>query len=333
MNDQPPLTDPADSGPGLERAIPTSRDVAKLAGVSQSSVCRVFDKKWADKISPKLEKRVREAAQALGYSPNALARGLTAQRSGIVGLVISEDFNDFYYDIMRRMTNELQMLGIRVMLFNASPHRNIDHVIRQLQEYRVDGILFTAASLSSKVSPLQCEVPLVLVNVYTDTPFCSSVICDNFGGSKEMASYLYECGGRDFLYVSAENSRYYDVSDRKSGFLAGLREKGITECRIERGDYSYESGKEIGRRLFCGSKRPDTIFSCGSRMAFGIMDVARYEFGIRIPEDLSVAGYDDLVMTDLDAYGLTCVQQPSQALAKTAVRSSVCGIISGTHRD
>lgn len=87
---------------------PTSRDVALRAGVSQSSVCRVFDSKWSDRISPALRERVLSAAKELGYSPNALARSLTANRSGIIGVVVSEDFNEFYYDLLRRITNELR---------------------------------------------------------------------------------------------------------------------------------------------------------------------------------------------------------------------------------
>ena len=118
---------------------PTSRDVALRAGVSQSSVCRVFDSKWSDRISPALRERVLSAAKELGYSPNALARSLTANRSGIIGVVVSEDFNEFYYDLLRRITNELQQMDMRVMIFNAAPYREIKQVFQKLVEYRVDG--------------------------------------------------------------------------------------------------------------------------------------------------------------------------------------------------
>lgn len=300
----------------------TSRDVARLAGVSQSSVCRVFDERWASKISPALREKVLSAAQELGYCPNAIARSLTAQRSGIIGVIISEYFNEFYYDLMRRITNELQAQGMRVMLFNAEPYRDVKQVLRSLVEYRVDGIIVTAAAISSVAEATfqDVSIPLVLVNIYSRTPFCSSVTCDNYVGSQNMAAYLVRSGARRFAYISAENSKYYDISDRREGFLAGLRQNGIQDCIMESGDYTYESGKEAARRLLDRPDRPDTIFACGSRMAYGVMDVARYEYGLRIPEDLSVAAYDDTFASALDSYRLTTVQQPSQELARTAIR-------------
>ncbi len=300
----------------------TSRDVAKRAGVSQSSVCRVFDERWNSKVSPALREKVLAAARELGYCSNAIARSLTAQHSGIIGVIISEDFNEFYYDVMRRITNSLQELGMRVMLFNAAPYRDVKQVLRSLLEYRVDGIIVTAAAISTvaEATLQESPVPLVLVNIYSRTPFCSSVICDNYSGSQNMADYLVRSGGQRFAYISAENSKYYDISDRREGFLNGLRRHGVYDCILESGDYTYESGKEAARRLLDRPDRPDTIFSCGSRMAYGVMDVARYEYNLKIPEELSVAAYDDTFASALDSYRLTTVQQPSQELSRTAIR-------------
>lgn len=301
---------------------PTSRDVALRAGVSQSSVCRVFDSKWSTRISPSLRERVLSAAKELGYSPNALARSLTVNRSGIIGVVVSEDFNEFYYDLLRRITNELQQLDMRVMLFNAAPYREIKQVFQKLVEYRVDGIIATAAAISNIAEPFHLDraTPLVLVNIYSREPFCDSVITDNYAGSKYMAQYLYECGCRNFVYVSAEKSRYFDVPDRKRGFFDYIQLKKDASIRHIAGDYSYQSGQEIARALFLEAGRPDCVFCSGSRMAYGVMDVARLEFGISIPEQLSIAAYDDMDASTLASYQLTAVQQPSDLLAHTAVK-------------
>ena len=306
-----------------EQAVhaPTSRDVALLAGVSQSSVCRVFDSKWSDRISPKLRQKVLSAAAELGYSPNAIARSLTVNRSGIVGVIVSEDFNEFYYDLLRRITNELQKQDMRVMVFNAAPYRDIGQVFQKLAEYRVDGVIVTAAAISSMAEPfkLDRDVPMVLVNIYSSEPFCDTVITDNYAGSMKAASYLYDCGHRDFVFVSAENSLYYDVPDRKRGFMDFIAQKSDATCTHIAGNYSYRSGQAVGRRIFSEGKKPDCIFCSGTRMAFGVMDVARYEFGYSIPDELSVAAYDDLNTTYLDSYNLTGVQQNSDELAKVAV--------------
>lgn len=316
--------------PKQETKLPTSRDVALLAGVSQSSVCRVFDKKWSDRVSPALYERVMAAAKELGYSPNAIAHTLTARQSGIIGVIVSEDFNEFYYHLLSRITNELQTLNMRVMLFNAAPYRDINEVFDKLTAYRVDGIIVTAAAISNEAEPFSraLPIPLVLVNIYSKAPFCNSVLTDNYLGSKKMAGYLYDCGCRDFLYVSAEKSRYFDIPDRKAGFIDGLNAKGCTSCRLMAGDYSYRSGQEIAREIFSGGKRPDCIFSCGSRMAYGIMDTARFEFGLSIPDDVSVAAYEDTFASALDAYCLTSVQQPIDELAHAAI-SLLCRQLSG----
>ncbi|MCI9120105.1 MAG: LacI family transcriptional regulator [Oscillibacter sp.] len=301
---------------------PTSRDVALAAGVSQSSVCRVFDEKWSDRIRPALRQHVLETAAKLGYRPNAIARSLTAQRSGIIGVVVSEDFNEFYYDILRRITNELQRQGLRVMVFNAMPYRDIDTVLSKLMEYQVDGIILTAAAISSVAAPFSLDLatPLVLLNIYSQTPFCSSVINDNYAGSYQMASYLYERGCRTFAYVSAEKSQYFDIPDRKLGFLDGLRERGCTDCLQLAGDYTYQSGQEIARQLFAQPEYPDCVFCSGSRMAYGLMDTARKEFQISIPEQLSVAAYDDTFASSLDSYALTAVCQGADEMVKTVLR-------------
>ena len=310
----------SDRGEGSDHAA-TSRDVALLAGVSQSSVCRVFDPKWSDRISPKLRDRVLSAARELGYSPNAIARSLTANRSGIIGIIASEDFNEFYFDLVRRITNELQKLDMRVMLFNAAPYHDIQQVFRKMTEYRVDGVIATAAAISNVAKPFYQErtVPMVLVNIYSTEPFCDSVVTDNYNGSRDMAQYLYERGYRRFAYVSAENSRYFDVPDRKSGFMDYLVDKPDAHCQCFAGDYSYRSGQEIGRVLLAQETRPDCVFCSGSRMAYGIMDTARQEFGLSIPEDLAVTGYDDLDASALGSYQLTAVQQNSEQLAKATV--------------
>lgn len=303
-------------------AIPTSKDVAKRAGVSQSTVCRVYDKQWDGKVKEATRMKVLNAAAALGYNPNALARSLTAQTTGIIGVVVSKTFNEFYYDILCRLTNELQAHGMRVMVYNAEPYGDLYDVLCKLVEYRVDGVIVTAASVTSKVPKLDFDlkIPMVLLNIYTEQPVFNSVYCENYKGAYQMAEFLTERGCTNFAYVSAQNSRFYDVATRRLGFLDGLERCGIDNCQIEHGDYTYESGKAAARRLLSMDHRPDTIFCAGARMAFGVMDVARNDFGLNVPEELSVAGYDDFPQVRLDAYQLTCLKQPSAAMVKESVR-------------
>lgn len=302
----------------------TSKDVAARAGVSVASVCRVFDKKWKGRVSAKLEQKVLAAAQELGYHPNALARGLISKRSGIIGVVMSEEFNSFYFDLFCRMTNLIQELGMRVMVFNAAAYRNLQDIFNCFLAYQVDGIIITAASLAAGFESLKGDTPfpapVILVNVYRHSTAWPSVICDNRRGTREMARYLYDMGGREFLFLSAFKSQYYDVEERLEGFRSGLEACGPHRLHIEYGDYTYESGREIARRVLSRKERPDTVFSTGTRMALGYMDAARYSFGLRIPADFNIAAYDDLIGAQFQSYDLTCIEQPSQELAEKAVQ-------------
>ena len=109
----------------------SSFDVAKRAGVSQSSVSRVFNEKWNDRISHKTREKVLKAAEELGYSPNALARGLNSNRTGIIGVVLSDTYNVYYYGLLNILTNLLQEYGLRVMVFNTAPDSDINQILRE----------------------------------------------------------------------------------------------------------------------------------------------------------------------------------------------------------
>lgn len=299
----------------------TSRDVAKMAGVSQSSVCRVFDQNWDGKISSKVRKKVMEAAQELNYCPSAIARSLTANRSGIVGIVVSEEFNQFYYDLLCRMTNQLQKIGMRVMLYNAEPYRDLDYVLEALREYRVDAVFITAAAISREAPPINIKfpVPFILMNIYAIQPFCTSVLTDNFDGSRRMALYMVKQGCKNFIYVTARKSKYFDVDLRRQGFLDGLAEFQMKDCTILDGDYSYESGKLLAKEIFENHGNHPSIFCSGSRMAYGIMDVAREQYQKLAVKDYSIAAYEDTFASGLDAYRLTSVQQDIDAMVEKGV--------------
>ncbi|MDR2932683.1 MAG: LacI family transcriptional regulator [Oscillospiraceae bacterium] len=290
----------------------TSIDVAKLAGVSQTSVSRVFNREWDDRVSDELRNKVLCAAEELGYSPNAIARGLIIQKTGIIGIVLADEFSVFYHHILSKLTNAFQQHDMRVMAFNIAPENDINQIITRLNQYQVDGIVITSAAMTQVMSEhwIQSGLPLVVLNAHMPETVCNSVYCDNFGATGQMAKHLYETGKRKFAYVSSGRSRYSDHIQRKQGFLNGLSQLNINDCKVFEGDFSYESGLEAGRTLFSENDFPDAVFCCGELMALGVMDVVRNEFGLRIPEDVAVAGYDDSFAASLGSYQLTAVHQP-----------------------
>ena len=174
-----------------------SNDVARLAGVSRSTVSRVFtDGAYA---SAETSERVRKAADQLGYSPNAIARSLSMNRTGLIGVIVGELDNPFYADILQVIGEKLQQRRLASLLFVANPSA-MDTLIPQVLSYRVDGVIISGAILSSKMA-LRCQsagIPVVLVNRYTDSDLISSVVGDNVGGAGQghgvddgLATVLY----------------------------------------------------------------------------------------------------------------------------------------------
>ena len=300
----------------------SSFDVAKRAGVSQSSVSRVFNEKWNDRISHKTREKVLKAAEELGYSPNALARGLNSNRTGIIGVVLSDTYNVYYYGLLNILTNLLQEYGLRVMVFNTAPDSDIDQILRRLLEYCVDGIIITSSALTHKISGewKKKGIPLVLLNVYSPNTDINMVYSDNYGAGERAARFLYGLGMREFAYVSAEESCYLNHDERQEGFLGGLKQCGITQCMIQAGDYSYESGYRAGDRIFASGLPVEAIFCANDLMALGVMDCGRLKYKYVPGEDYSIMGLDDTFAASLRSYSLTVLQQQNDILCKEAVR-------------
>lgn len=301
---------------------PTSIEVAKEAGVSQSTVSRVYNKKWENRIKEDTKKKVLKAAERLGYNPNAIARGLTSRHTNIIGIVISDKFNVFYYSILNKLTNLLQNEGMRTMVFNTPPDNDLNHILRRFLEYQVDGVIVTSSALTHQISSLLIDKapPMVLINSQSENAHCNTVYCDNYGACRKVAEYLCETGHKSFAYISSSKSLHSNHETRQNGFLQGLKDHGVNECLIVPGDYSYESGKAAGDILFSEAKIPDAVFCANDRMAMGIIDSARYKYKLRVPEDISVIGFDDSETVSQEPYQLTAISQRVDDMAEHTIK-------------
>ena len=296
----------------------TAADVAKQAGVSQSTVSRVFSKDCKAKIRPESRQRVLEAAQRLGYVPNAMAQTMASGHSGIIGVVVSNYFNLFYYQTLQIITNILSESGLRTMVFTADPQQDVNGLLESLFQYQVDGVILTSSALSHQLTArwTQRGLPAVLLNGYLPDLEISVVQSDQFGSGRMMAAYLTEVGHTRFAYVNTEHSPHKNYAPRQEGFLEGLREKGIQDCQIIPSGYSYQSGLEAGRALLSGSHVPDAIFCSGDLNALGVIDAVREQGTLRLGRDISVTGYDAPLLAELHAYSLTALTQQVSRLCQ-----------------
>lgn len=297
----------------------TSQEVAALAGVSQSAVSRVFTP--GSSVSRKTQEKVLAAAEQLGYRPNILARSLKSGKSRIIGLVVAYLENYFYPEIVERLSVELQKEGYHVLIFLAPvASANVDQIVREIMDYQVDGIVLASVVMSSDLAA-RCKstgVPVVLINRGNDDPSLSSVTTDNRGGGKALADYLCSLGHQRIAYIAGTQGATTQ-RDRELGFLDGLAEAGQTLFARAEGNFDYKTAQAAARELFATSRRPDAVFVGNDHMAFAVMDVLRFELGLRVPEDVSVVGFDDVPPAAWPAYNLTTYRQQADLMVAETV--------------
>ncbi|RFU13288.1 LacI family DNA-binding transcriptional regulator [Rhodobacteraceae bacterium W635] len=304
----------------MERKV-TSLQVAKRAGVSQSAVSRVFTP--GASVAPKTAEKVRKAALDLGYRPNVLARAMITGRSRIIGLVVAYLENHFYPEVLEKLSNALQEQGYHVLIFMASQTAgNIDDVVGEILDYQVEGIIIASVALSSDITS-RCEaagVPVVLFNRLQDDESLAGVASDNLAGGRKLARFLAAGEHRRIAHVAGWEGASTQ-RDREAGFLQGLAEAGLALHARAVGNFHADQAKAAALTLFDTDDRPDAVFVANDHMAFAVMDVLRYELGLRIPGDVSVVGYDDVTIAAWPSYALTTVRQPANRMVDATVRT------------
>ncbi len=288
----------------------TSLDVAKKIGVSQSAVSRVFTP--GASVSNEMEGRVLKAANELGYRPNMLARSLNTGKSRIIGLVVSYLDNQFYPNVLENLSSKLQESGYHILIFIASNGtKNLDQVLNEILDYQVDGIIMASVELSSVISKKidSAGIPVILLNRSLDNMRFSSVTSNNYNGGKQIANFLIKGGHRKISHI-AGNEKASTQRDRETGFIDGLKETGVDLFSREVGNFVLDEASSATRKMFSSKNSPDAVFVANDHMAFAVMDVLRIELGLKIPEDVSVIGYDDVKISSWPSYDLTTVRQP-----------------------
>lgn len=298
----------------------TATDVAKLAGVSQSAVSRVFTP--GASVAPATAAKVRAAAEKLGYSPNPLARAMITGKSRIVGLVVAYLENQFYPVAIERLSHALQARGYHILLFMASnAEGELDRLVTDLLAYQVDGIITASVAISSDVTR-RCSdagIPLVMFNRGQPGAGLSSVTSANSEGGRKVARFLIEGGHQRIAHISGWQGSTTG-RDRQQGLLEGLAEMGASPIAIIDGHYDRDIAVAATRELMTNRGRPDAIFAANDHMAFAVLDTLS-ELGVAVPEEVSVVGYDDVPIAAWRAYDLTTMRQPVNRMVEATVET------------
>jgi len=303
---------------GSPHRAPTESDVAKLAGVSQSAVSRAFTP--GASVAEATREKILKAAQELGYQPNLMARSLATRQSNIVALAISHLENPFYAQVVRELSDRLRETGRHILLFSTPPDEQVDPALEGVLSYQVDAIVLTATMASLELA-LQCQkagVPIVQINRESKIPGISTVRGQNRRAGELVADFLVAGGHKRFGFIGGtEHSGTSRI--RQDGFAEKLKSHGF-ETQIAYGDYTFEDAAVAARSLLGSASPPDALFCASDYMAFAALDVAKREFGLKVPDQLSVVGFDDVPEAAHAAYELTTFSQPAGALVAEAIK-------------
>jgi len=303
----------------------TALDVARLAGVSRSAVSRTLTE--GASVSPATRAKVLAAAETLGYHRNALVRGMVTQRSGIIGVVTGGLDNPFLAIALEQLARRLQQDGRNAFIYSGDAEHDLHRALPGMIEYRVDGCMF----LTNDISPHATAhyrakgVPLVLVfsagierlaSVPGRAPI-GAVSADNFDVSRRLAHHLVDQGAKTVAFMAGHPDSSSSRA-RGTGFAKGLAERDIQLTHSIDAGFHYAPALEAARALLRGPHRPDAVFCANDLMAMAVLDVARGELGLGVPDQLMVAGFDDTPLASGAAYDLTSVRQPVPAMIDAA---------------
>ena len=305
----------------------TSNEVAEAAGVSQSAVSRVFTP--GASVSAQTREKVLAAAAKLKYRPNAIARTLITNKSRLIGVVTPFLDNPFYSDVLQELSARLQQHAFQVLLFTGFRNKESEKLLTRILQYNVDGLIFASTTLSSAFAA-ECDalgVPVVLFNRTTRRDEVSSVTSNNTRGGRHVAEFLLAGGHRHFAFMAGITTSSTN-RDRETAYVKRLRAVGHELSHRVEANYSYTEALVGARAMFGSPKPPDAVFCANDQMALAVMEVARGEFGLRVPDEVSIIGYDDIRPASWPSFDLTTMEQPVLRMVETTVEFMLKRILS-----
>ncbi len=271
-------------------------------------------------MSKEASQRIFAAAEALGYSPNFIPRILLKHRSHLVAVVISGTSNPFYAVALEEFTKALQKAGDQVLLVHVDSDDSLDGVMPKLASYRVDAFVSALPVLSAEAAAAfaRVRIPAISFNTPISNQWVASVCVDSAGGASAVADLFLARGARSFAFVGGSEGSHAS-SERLRGFQTQLFDRGFSHVDIATGNFSYKGGFDAALDLRRRGALPDAIFCANDLMAIGLLDALRRKVGARVPQDVLVAGFDDVPEASWEGYDLTTVVQDVPAMVTEAM--------------
>lgn len=295
------------------------KDIASAAGVHHSTVSRAL--RNGPMVKDETADRIRKIAKAAGFTISAVARSLATQKTHLIGVVVTDITDPFHHEIISGLDKVAEQNGYSVILADSQgdPDRE-RRVVRSFHERRVDAIVVMSSRVGGRyVSQLaERKIPIVLINNQRQESFVHSVNINNEEGATAAVRHLVALGHRRIAYIGNQN-RVYSDTERMKGYRRALKEANILvdqNCVVH-AEFNPEGGVVAIRKLLALKPAPTAVFCYNDMLALGVLKGAR-EF-VRVPQDLSIVGFDDLFLANYLEPALTTVQQPKWDMGKLAM--------------
>jgi DNA-binding LacI/PurR family transcriptional regulator len=303
---------------GSKRRHPTIVDVAERAGVSKSLVSLVM--RGAPNVSDEKRDAVARAAEEIGYRPNAVARSLVRRRSFVIGVMVSDLHNPYFTEVIDGIEVAARAAGYRA-LFNSGERTAAGETeaIDTLLQLRTDGVVMAGPVLATrKIAHVAASVPVVVIAGHSRSPAHDSITNDDHLGAGLAVDHLVALGHRHIAHVDGGTGA--GAAQRLAGFLEAMERHGLrTSATVVPGSFTEDGGREGVTALLRERDGVTGVFVANDLAAVGALDALHHQ-GLRVPEDVSLVGYDNIALAGLGHINLTTIDQPRREMGVTAVR-------------
>lgn len=294
-------------------------DVAKKANVSTATVSRVISK--PDTVREETISKVLKAIKELNYHPNVLARQLRRSETKTVIVVIPDISNPFFSKVLRGIENLAFNSGYQVLLGDAgNDHEQESRYLDMLRQKKADGmILLTAKMKAELVEEMANEFPVVLACEYIEGSSIPTISIDNVSSARKATEYLIQLGHRRIGTISGPLDSVLG-QDRLKGFYQAMARYrlSVDPVLVQEGNFNYESGFNLMKKFLALNKMPTGVFAANDEMAFGAIKAIR-TMDLKVPEDISVIGFDDIHFSSIFEPALTTISQPAFEMGSKAM--------------